>query len=88
VVVGVAKVGLQDVVIDVLGRHLRVCPVEVHRLQLEHDHRAGGVLGERLVDPDTDLGAGGHLAFDDVLGDELLRNVSSHAQCILADPAA
>ena len=87
-VVGVAEVGLEDVVVDVLGRQLRVRPVEAHRLQLEHDHRAGGVLRERLVDPDADLGAGGHLAVDDVLGDELLRNVSTHAQCILADPAA
>ena len=78
VVVGVAEVGLEDVVVDVLGRHLGVRPVEAHRLELEHDHRARGVLGECLVDPDADLGAGGHLAVDDVLGDELLRNVSSH----------
>ena len=74
--------------IDVLRRQLRVRPVEGHRFQLEHDHRAGGVLGERLVDPHPDLGTGRHLSFDDVVGDELLRDVSTHAQCILADPAA
>ena len=88
VVVGIAKVGLEDVVIDVLRRQLRVRPVEGHRFQLEHDHRAGGVLGERLVDPHPDLDAGRHLSFDDVVGDELLRDVSTHAHCILADPAA
>jgi hypothetical protein len=86
VVVGVAEVGLEDVVIDVLRRQLRVGVIEVHRLELEHDDRAGGVLGEGLVDPDRDLGTWGQVAVDAVVGDELLRNVSTHGpRRILAD---
>ena len=78
VVVGVAEVGLEDVVVDVLGRHLGVRPVEAHRLELEHDH---GITVDRYnfdFFSDADLGARVHLAVDDVLGDELLRHVSSH----------
>src|SRR5262249_47717504 len=68
-------------------RQLGVHPVEVHRLELKHDDRAGGVLRQGLVDPDPNLGAGGHLPVDDVFGDELLRNVSSHGpRGILALP--
>ena len=50
VVVGVLLVGLQQVVVDVLHRQLGADPVQAHRLQLEHHHGAGGVLGEGLVD--------------------------------------
>ena len=50
VVFGVLAVGLQQVVVDVLHRHLGTRPVQAERLQLEHDHGAGGVLGQGLVD--------------------------------------
>ena len=43
-------VGLQQVVVDVLRRQLGAHAVEAHRLELEHHHRAGRVLGEGLVD--------------------------------------
>jgi len=79
VVVGVAEVGLEHVVIDVLRRQLCVRVVEVHRLELEHDHRARRILGQRLVDPDPDLGAGRHVALHEMGTDELLRDVLGHA---------
>jgi hypothetical protein len=45
VVVGVALVGLEEVVVDVLGGELGVHAVETHRLELEHHEGAGSVLG-------------------------------------------
>ena len=72
VVVGVAEVGLQEVVVDVLHRDLRAHPVQVHGLQLEHDDGSGGVLGERLVDAEPDLGTRRHLPLDQVVSDQLL----------------
>ena len=60
-------------------RQLGLDPVEAHRLELQHDQRAGGVLRERLVDPQRDLAAGRHVAVDQVRLDQLLRNVPSHA---------
>ena len=78
VVVGVAVVGLQQVVVDVLGRELGADVIQTHRLELEHDHRAGRVLRERLVDPDPDLLTGDRLALDQVAGDQLLRDVLAH----------
>ena len=38
----------------------------------------GGVLGQRLVDPDADLLPGRHLALDEVRLDQLLGDVASH----------
>ena len=55
VVVRVLEVGLQQVVIDILRRHLRLNPVQAQRLELEHHHGAGGVLGQGLVDLQSDL---------------------------------
>ncbi len=81
-VVGVAEIGLEDVVVDVLRRHLGVRAVEVHGLQLEHHDRAGGVLGERLVDADADLRSRRHLPMDEVGADELPRHVLGHASTL------
>ena len=74
-VVGVAEVGLQEVVVHVLRGELGPHPVQVHRLELQHHHGPGGVLGERLVDPDADLRSGHQLALDEVTGDQLLGDV-------------
>ena len=87
VVVRVAVVGLEQVVVDVLGRELGADVVETHRLELEHHHRPGRVLGERLVDAEADLGAGDHLALDQVTGDQLLRDVLSHGVIHLSGQA-
>ena len=75
VVLGVLAVGLEQVVVDVLHRNLGARPVQAHRLELQHHHRAGGVLGEGLVDVQPDLLARGPLAGHQVGLDQLLRNV-------------
>jgi hypothetical protein len=74
----VPLVGLQQVVIDVLDRSLGPDPVQAERLQFEHHHRPGGVLGQRLVDPQPDLRPGRHLAVGQVRADQLLRDVLTH----------
>jgi hypothetical protein len=61
-IVGVLEILLDDVVVNVLDAHLSLHPVQIHRLQLQHHQRAGGVLGERLVNPDPNLLTGVHLA--------------------------
>ena len=52
VVVGVLVVRLDDVVVDVLDANLGLHPIQAHRLQLKHHQRAGGILGQGLVDPE------------------------------------
>src|SRR4030067_325332 len=64
VVVGVAKVGLEHVVVHVADRQLGAHPRQAHGLELEPGHRAGGVLGEGLVEVDGDIFAGHPLAGD------------------------
>ena len=74
VVVGVAAVGLEQVVVDVLGRQLGADPIQTHGLELEHHHGAGGVLGQGLVDPQSDLGPRLHHPLDEVGIDQLVGN--------------
>jgi hypothetical protein len=78
VVVGILVVFLDQVVIHVLGREVALGPLDVHCFEFEHHHRAGGVLGQRLVDVEGDLLAWFHLPFDEVVVDELLRDGSGH----------
>ena len=72
VVVGVAFVGLQQVVVDVLRAELGANAVEPHH------QGAGGVLGQGLVDAQTDLLAWLEVACGEVRFDELLRHVLRH----------
>ena len=55
VVVGILDIRLDQVVVDVLGRDLGLHAVQAHRFQLQHHQRAGGVLGQGLVDADADF---------------------------------
>ena len=78
VVVGVLVILLDEVVVDVLGRELGFEALDLHGFELEHDHRTGGVLGQRLVDLECDLLARLHSAVDEVVLDELLGYCSRH----------
>jgi hypothetical protein len=78
VVVGVLVVLLDEVVIDVLGGEVGVDLLDAHRLELEHHHRAGGVLGEGLVDRERDLLARLHRSLDQVVLDELFGDGPRH----------
>lgn len=79
----VALVGLQEIVIHVLHRDLGTHPVQAERLQFQHDHGSGGVLGQRLIDAQPDLRARPHLPLNQMWPDQLLRNVAPHT-CHLA----
>src|SRR5699024_609531 len=82
VVFGVLAAGLKQIVVHVLDRHFGLCALQAQCLQLQHHHRARGVLGERLVDSQGDFGAGRHLAGHQMGGNELLRNVVSHISTV------
>ncbi len=55
VVFRVLAVVLQEVVVDVLDGHFGACAVEPQGLQLKHDQGSGRVLGQGLVNMQTDL---------------------------------
>jgi len=78
VVVRVAKVGLQHVVVGIADGELRADAGQVHGLELQVGHGAGGVLRQGLVDAQADLFAGDHLALGEVRLDDLLREVVAH----------
>ncbi len=65
-VVRVLVVLLDNVVVHVLCRQLRLDPVQSHGVEFEHHQGPGGVLGEGLVDADADWCPGRHLALDEV----------------------
>ena len=67
VVVVVLRPEAGHVVIDVADGQVGPDPPDAHRLEQQKRRRAGGVLGQGLVDPDADLLAGRQLAFDQVL---------------------
>src|SRR3990170_229190 len=69
---------LPGVVVDVGDRQLGLYPWDAHRLELQVRHRPGGVLGERLVDPDGDLLARLLLPGHVVVPDDFFHNVPAH----------
>ena len=62
VIVGVFKGCLQGIVVDVGDGKLCFDALCAHRLELQIRHRAGGVLRQRLIDPEPDLRAGLHFS--------------------------
>ena len=78
VVVGVLKAGLQGVVVDIGHAALGAHAGDTHRLEFEIGHSTGGILRQRLIDLQRDLGAGNHLAADQMVTDNLLCNGKTH----------
>jgi hypothetical protein len=78
VIVGVLVVLLDQVVIDVLHRDFCAHPLQSHGFQGQHHQSAGGILGQRLVDFDPNLGAGSHGARNEMGCDQFLGEVSGH----------
>ena len=78
VVVGVLVVGLQQVVVDILGREVGLDPVQAEGLEFEHGHGAGGVLEQGMIDPDGDLLAGDELSLDQVIFENFAGEVPCH----------
>jgi hypothetical protein len=77
-VVGIFVVLLNQVVVHVLRGQFAVEAIDIHGLEFEHDHRTGGVLGQRLIDLQRDLFTRIQLAVDEMALDEFLRYSSRH----------
>jgi hypothetical protein len=60
VIVGILEIGLDQVVVHVLDRDVRLDALETQGFQFQHHQRAGGVLGQGLVDAQADFLAGDH----------------------------
>ena len=65
------------------SRELGFYSVNVHSLKLQISHRAGCVLGESLVDFQTDLCANLHFTRDKVIFDYLLYYCVSHCNFLV-----
>ena len=83
VVIGVPVVGLEQVVVDVLGRQFHLHPVNPHGHELQHRHGAGGVLEQGVVDPDGDLPAGDQFPLDQMGFEYLCCEIFGHKYLLL-----
>ena len=72
VVVGVLKTRLKGVMVDVCDGEVRLHSVYFHGLELEVCHCARGILGEGLVNADSDLVSGDHFTADKVFLNDFL----------------
>ena len=79
VVVGVLEPQLHHVVVNVVDAEFGGRRRGAHRLVLHHRHRAGDVLGQRLVDADADGLARDQFAFDEMVFEDLGDERSRHA---------
>ena len=77
-IVGVLVVGLEQVVVDVLGSQLDFDPVDPHGHEFQHRHGAGCILEKGMIDPDGDFAAGGQFPGDKVGFENLCCEVFWH----------
>ena len=82
VVVGVAEVHLERVVIHVAQGNVGLDPWDAQSLELEPCHSPGGVLGQGLVDAQTDFASGRHGAGNKVTADDFLCEVHMLPFCL------
>ena len=82
-VIGVLEVFLEEVMVHILGRKLGPDARNSQGFEFQHDQGAGRVLGQCLIDFQTDLFAGPHTAFNQVTFDQLLRYVFAHGRVLL-----
>lgn len=78
-VVGVFKSRLQGVVVDVSDGKLCLNLVDVHGFQLQVNHRAGGILRQRLIDFNRDFLPRRQIAFHQVVFQNLICKCFSHS---------
>ncbi len=81
-IVGVLVVGLQQVVVDVLGGQVDLHPLKPQGLELEHGHGPRRVLQQGVVDADGDLLAGDEAPLDQMS----LQNLAGEIFCHFAPP--
>ena len=70
-VLRILLVGLEQVVVDVLGAEFGVDTFQPKGFKLLHHQGAGRVLGQRLIYPQRNLLAGTHHPIDEVRSDQL-----------------
>ena len=73
VVIGILKVGLDQIVVDILSGKLCLDLITSHRLELEHHHRARCILAKGLINPQLNLFPHLHLAINEVALNQLVR---------------
>ena len=78
VVIGVHETGLQGVVVDVGHRKVRLHPGHPHGLEFQIGHGAGRILGQSLVNAETDFRSRRHIPFSQMRLDDFLCNCKSH----------
>lgn len=81
-IIGIPEVLLDEVVIDILHRAIGSDTIEVHRLEFQHHHRAGGVLCQGLIDSNTDLLPCGHRARNEVRLNQFSGEVQPGVVCL------
>ena len=79
VVVGVLKTRLKGVMVDVCDGEFRLYSVYSHRLKFKVCHGTRGILGEGLVNADSNLVSGDHFTADKVFLNDFLTQCLS--QC-------
>ncbi len=77
-VVRVFIVGLEDIVINVLGRQLHPHGIDSKRLEFEHRERTGCVLQKGMIHPHCNSGIGKQITLDEVRTEYLMRKVLCH----------
>ena len=78
-IIGIAKIGLQQLVIDVAHRQLGAHARHAHGLELQVTQCAKGILRQGLIDAQRDLRPRRHVAADQVGFDELVSQI--HGVC-------
>ena len=82
VVVGVAKIRLGQIVVHITHRHLGPGPLHPHRLELQIGQRAGGILGQGMINREGHLGAGDQLPGHQMRRHNLFNNSLCHGSSL------
>ena len=75
VIVRIAEIHLQRVVIHIAQGQFGLHPGQPERLELKPGHCSRRVLGQRLIDAQADLAAGGHVAASKVGANDFVRQI-------------
>ena len=77
-IISITEIGLQQIMIHILGGKLGFDPRYPHSFKLQHHHRTGGILGQGLIDLQTDFFTCFHPTANQMGFDQFLGYVSSH----------
>jgi hypothetical protein len=83
VVVGISEIGLQQVVVYILGGEIDPDPVQPQRLELEHRHGSGGVLQQGMINFQGYFFAWLKPACNTVRFYDLVRKINPHIELLV-----